>query len=226
MARLGVGQEPQHRYVAVLVLTMASFTFALAAPLGSDLARLISVTLQGATLIAAVATSGASRHLLRLSALIVGVAVLASFVAMFASDDPMGTVRLVQGALAIVAPVVVARGLGRVLREDGVTLQVVFGALAIYLLIGMSFAFVDGAVAALDSGHFFAQPRAGDGETDDHIYFSFVTLTTTGYGDLTASPGLPRALAILEAIFGQLYLVTVVALVVSNLGRARRPRDA
>jgi hypothetical protein len=85
----------------------------------------------------------------------------------------------------------------------------------------MSFAFLYGAVAALSSEPFFYQRGIGDGTSADRTYFSFVTLTTTGYGDLTANVGVPRALAILEAIFGQLYLVTVVALVMSNLGRRR-----
>jgi len=54
------------------------------------------------------------------------------------------------------------------------------------------------------------------------LYFSFVTQTTVGYGDLTAAGGFGRALAVLEALIGQLYLVTVIALLVSNLGPARR----
>ena len=53
------------------------------------------------------------------------------------------------------------------------------------------------------------------------VYFSFVTLTTVGYGDLTASNSVGRAFAVQEALFGQIYLVTVVALLVSNLGRQR-----
>ena len=56
----------------------------------------------------------------------------------------------------------------------------------------------------------------------DYLYFSFVTQTTVGYGDLTAAGGFGRALAVLEALIGQLYLVTVIALLVSNLGSARR----
>jgi len=62
----------------------------------------------------------------------------------------------------------------------------------------------------------------------DFLYFSFVTLTTTGYGDLSAAGNAGRALSVSEAILGQVYLVTVVAVVVSNLGRPapRRERRA
>jgi voltage-gated potassium channel Kch len=57
------------------------------------------------------------------------------------------------------------------------------------------------------------------------VYFSFVTLTTVGYGDLTAAFDAGRIASIFEALFGQLYLVSVVALLVANLGRERRVRD-
>ena len=56
----------------------------------------------------------------------------------------------------------------------------------------------------------------------DYVYFSFVTLTTVGYGDLTARQDVGRMCSILEALFGQLYLVSVVALLVANMGRSRR----
>jgi hypothetical protein len=50
------------------------------------------------------------------------------------------------------------------------------------------------------------------------MYFSFITLATVGYGDLVPALQLGRALAVLEGLTGQLYLVTVVALVVSRIG--------
>jgi hypothetical protein len=52
-----------------------------------------------------------------------------------------------------------------------------------------------------------------------------VTLTTTGYGDLTASTDGGRMCAILEALFGQLYLVSIVAVLVANMGRGPILRD-
>ena len=80
------------------------------------------------------------------------------------------------------------------------------------------------AIGTFDSRAFFAQQS--NATVADYLYFSFVTMTTTGYGDLTAAHGLGRALAVLEALIGQLYLVTVIALLVSNLsrrGRATQP---
>jgi uncharacterized membrane protein len=90
-----------------------------------------------------------------------------------------------------------------------------FGVLCIYLLIGSMFAFVFGIVDSLGSAPFFAQHAAPN--THNFLYFSFVTITTTGYGDLTAGTDVGRSLAIAEALVGQIYLVTVVAAIVGGL---------
>ncbi len=220
-------RAPRHRYGAVLLLTVATFSFTLAVTSDDRWVRLATVCLQGATLIAAVRVSDAPRRLQRLSVVVVVVAVFGALTVAVAAPDGSSGTHLLEALLAIVAPLAVAAGLRRQLRAEGVTLQVVFGALSIYLLLGLSFAFLYGAVAEYSSSPFFYQAGIGDGTSADRTYFSFVTLTTTGYGDLTANVGLPRALAILEAIIGQLYLVTVVALVMSNLGRRPRAgRDA
>jgi hypothetical protein len=69
---------------------------------------------------------------------------------------------------------------------------------------------------------FFAQP--GSHSAAEFLYFSFITLTTGGFGDLTAGDDVGRMMAVVEALIGQrqLYLVTVVALVVGNVGQRRR----
>ena len=90
-----------------------------------------------------------------------------------------------------------------------------FGVLCVYLLIGSAFAFAYGIISALDDGTFFAQMQRRRRQSD-FLYFSFATMTTTGYGDLTAAHDLGRSLAITEALIGQIYLVTVVALIVEQ----------
>jgi voltage-gated potassium channel Kch len=88
----------------------------------------------------------------------------------------------------------------------------------------MFFSFLDGAVASIEDGPFFA----GDPDTDrsDFLYFSYVTLSTVGYGDLSPVSDLGRMLAVAESLIGQIYLVTVVALIVANLRpRPRQPRQ-
>ena len=120
-----------------------------------------------------------------------------------------------------VAPVVIARDLWTHPRVTGHT---VAGALCVYLLVGMLFSALLGLAAGL-----FHEPvfrHHGDGTEADRLYFSFVTLTTTGYGDFAPGLGAARALAVLEALIGQLYLVTVVAVLVSRVGPLRRSGGA
>jgi uncharacterized membrane protein len=119
-------------------------------------------------------------------------------------------------ALALGAPVVIVR---RLVQQPVINIMTVAGALCVYLLAGLFFALLYGTMTVLRHGTFFAQQHGGTGV--DFVYFSFVTLTTTGYGDLTAGTDTGRMCAILEALFGQLYLVSIVALLVANMGRAR-----
>src|SRR6266576_787314 len=99
------------------------------------------------------------------------------------------------------------------------------GAICIYVLLGMLWAFVYQAMTALGSSQFFAQTSTPT--SADDLYFSFVTLTTVGYGDLTPATSLGRSFAVLEALTGQIYLVTIVSVLVSRLGRAHPgDRDA
>ena len=115
---------------------------------------------------------------------------------------------------------VILGGLLRLVRERGVVLQAVFGALAIYLLLGLAFGFLIGAVATAFDGAYFAQ--GSDGAQSQRVYFSYTVLTTSGFGDLTARTPPGRALAVLEMLIGQLYLVTVIAMLVGNLSRRDR----
>jgi hypothetical protein len=92
-----------------------------------------------------------------------------------------------------------------------------------YLLIGLFFAFVYGVIAAFGSGSLFAQGT--DGTSSLRLNFSFVTLATLGYGDYTPAGDLGHMVAIVEAPLGQVYLVTVVAVLVSRLGRPKDGRE-
>jgi hypothetical protein len=127
------------------------------------------------------------------------------------------------GAVALfyllLTPPALVVGLRKHFAEEGfVTLETMFGVLCLYLLVGLFFAFLYGAVDLYSDTPVFV---GGADERDDFLYFSFSTLTTTGYGDLVAATELGRSLAITEALIGQIYLVTVVALIVANI----RPRS-
>jgi hypothetical protein len=97
----------------------------------------------------------------------------------------------------------------------------VLGAVTIYMLVGLTFGFTVGAIASGVSTPYFAQGT--DANQPARLYYSFTVLTTTGFGDYTAGHRGGRALAVLEMLIGQLYLVTVIALLVGNLRRRPGP---
>ena len=109
----------------------------------------------------------------------------------------------------------------RVVRLERVTAQSIYAALSSYLLIGLMFASFFGALGYLVSGPFFSDGQPVNTQTLQ--YFSFTTLTTLGYGDFTAGGSFGRAVAVIEALTGQIFLATLVARLVSAYrGPARR----
>lgn len=155
---------------------------------------------------------------------IVGAAVLVSVIrsANGAFDDRSS--RVANGLLVALAPPAIVLGVVRDLRATRtVTFQSVFGVLCVYLLLGMLFAYIYGAIDRVSGSPFFAGGTPAT--VSNCLYFSFTTLTTVGYGDLTASTNLGHTLSVSEALLGQIYLVTIVSLIVANLGRRGASRD-
>lgn len=109
--------------------------------------------------------------------------------------------------LAAVAPVVVVR---RLMRHRIVTRGTLMGAISAYLLIPIAFFYAFLSVNNYGSGPFFGAEEA----SQSYMYFSLTTVATVGYGDFTAKTDLGRLLANTEALIGQIYLVSVVAMLV------------
>jgi hypothetical protein len=209
-----------YRYGVVLLLLLATFLF-LTAGLSGKWVPLVTVVLEGATLLAALAAARARRRLVRLATLVVAGGLVSGTLAVLLGTDPRGEIFLLNALLIGAAPVVIAES---ILRRKVIDLRTVLGAICIYILIGMVWASLYSAMGALDSRPFFDQIEKQETTTADYLYFSYVTQTTVGYGDLTAARNVGRALAVLEALIGQLYLVTVVALLVGRLGPGRLQR--
>jgi hypothetical protein len=207
-------------YGVVLLLVIASIVMQMSLP-ASDGSRFATIVLQAVTLLAAVWAADV-RGGTRVAALVAVVIVIASLITwVIRGDLPAAPAAIVNGLLVAVAPVAIARALLRDLRElHQVTTATLAGVLAIYLLAGMFFSFLYGVIGAIDANSLFAQVEHSDRE--DQLYFSFVTLCTVGYGDLTPGGGLPRTISVAEMLVGQIYLVTIVSLIVSNLGAVRR----
>jgi hypothetical protein len=209
-----------YRYGVLLVMILASLVFQLAAP-ETDWARLVTIVLQGITLLMALVASRVHPYLLRVALAAVSVAIIGSAAALIGLGVLGPTAgRGITALMVALAPASIARGTIVDVQKNGVSLHTMFGVLCIYLLLGSLFGFAYGIVGSLDSNPFFMQHAAET--TKNFLYFSFVTITTVGYGDLTAASNLGRSLAIAEALTGQIYLVTVVAAIVGGLGGRRR----
>lgn len=181
--------------------------------------RIAIVALFSVTLLFAFRTSRISVRAQR-AALVVVVVAIAVSVAATAGSERLAAV-VAGGVNAVLAFGALVAILRRLLRHHVViTGATVAGAACAYLLIGLFFASVYTFLGGVSAEPFFAQTIAED--SVDFLYFSFITLTTVGFGDLSAAGDLGRMLAAGEALAGQLFLVTVVALVVGNIGRSRR----
>jgi len=104
--------------------------------------------------------------------------------------------------------------LADVLRKGAVTADKIYGALCVYLIIGLTWGFMFLTLEGCQPGSFlFGQARLSGLEKDPAtlVYFSFVTLSTVGYGDITPLSPPARSFAFMEAIIGQIYLAVLVA---------------
>jgi hypothetical protein len=130
---------------------------------------------------------------------------------------------------------VIAVLLTRILRQQDVTTDTIYGGICVYLLAGVAWAYAYDLIETVAPGSF----AFGEGALPDDFsaatqadrsrrffFFSFVTLTTLGYGDITPVTHQARAIAILEAVVGPLFLAIFIARLVGlHMVQARRERD-
>lgn len=209
--------QARFRYGAVFTITVALTVFALSVG-DTNIGRTLELLAAGAALTVAVETSGARPSVRRTAGWAIALAVITVVVGSLIGSPTPAIPLLSTAVLLALTVAVISGGLIRLIFDRGVDLTAVFGALSVYLLIGLAFGFLIGAIAVGISGDYFAQGT--DGTQADRVYFSFTSLTTTGFGDFTARTRAGHALSVLEMLIGQLYLVTVIALLVSNLRHA------
>jgi len=167
-----------------------------------------------AVLLSAVIVVGAGRRTRLIAILLAIPSVLGRWVDHFypSFPDPIYLV----GGLLFVAFVVVQM-LRFTLRAPRVNVEVLCAAIANFLMLGLIWIFAYQLVALLDPSSFSFSSNPGakamDGATA--FYFSFVTLSTVGYGDITPVSSVARMLAILEAIVGMFYMTVLVARLVA-----------
>jgi hypothetical protein len=222
----------QHRYGIVLLLTVAAVIDVIVAP-DTPLSRGIGLLLQGGTLLVVIVTAREAASVRRARGAVAAALLIALAAGVALSVIPRWFGALAAAAAVAAVLIVLVRGVARLVREQGVSLQAVAGALAIYMLVGLTFAFAISVIAYAGPKYFAQSGHQSSGEgalfsLSEETYFSFTTLTTTGYGDLTPATSVGHAIAVLEMLLGQIYLVTVIGLLVGNLNRgaSRREGDA
>jgi hypothetical protein len=203
----------------LLVLILGS-TVATAAASGSRWSRVVTLVGLGGTLLYAMWTSRAGHRLRRAAMILVPIMVVGAAIPAATSDEPLAR-SIVSAVSAVLVLSAASAVLSRLRTHAKITIQTVLGALCIYLLFGLFFASIYALIGSASGDAFFAQ-GAGVGSSVNYVYFSFVTIATVGYGDLSAAGNLGKMLAASEGLIGQLFLVTVVALVVSNIGKTRK----
>jgi hypothetical protein len=201
-------------YGTLLILIVVAYSV-MALVENTKWARAVTSALFGATLLLALHTSHIRGRIMRIVSVIVVLTVAWQAALAITDHEPFRGATVIGVLLVVAAPFVI---LFRIFRHPVINLETILGAIDAYILVGMAFAAIYGAFDVVD-GPFFAQ---GHESGVKFLYFSFVVITTLGFGDLTPRADLGRVIVSLEALLGQLFLVTVVAVLVANLGRAAR----
>jgi hypothetical protein len=203
----------------VLVLLIGTVFFSISAP-NEQWAWLATTATLAATLTLAMLVSGAQKRVVRIGIALAASGLVLSTVIALTQQDTRRYLSVTSLLLTLLAAGAIIR---RVRLHAEINMLTILGAVCIYVLLGMSFAFIFECIGEFGSRPFFSAHEAGT--RSDYTYFSFVTMATVGYGDLTAQGGLGRAFTVTEGLLGQIYLVTTVAALVGNLGGTRRSRE-
>lgn len=223
--RLGRFIHPSEQKSIAPVLGLTVLAMTLSPLLGdNNLGRGVEVAMIGTSAVVALHRTGVHRAIRRVAIVVVVLATVVAASIPVLHDGTSGALEVTAVGLFVglllITPVLV---MVRLMLRPRITVDTLAGALTAYLQIGIFFGALFLFVAMVTfPTHFFAQTSSI--VYSDYEYFSFITMTTVGYGDLTPATRIGQTLASIEAVAGQVFLVTVVALTVSNLGRPIRKR--
>jgi Ion channel len=203
---------PTDRFGRLLVLLVLAFVFT---GLTANATRYLAGLINALVLVVAVRSTGMAVSRLRLGIYIaVGLVSLTALVVVNEDSRPGAVAPLLQAGILLI----VMRAIGaRVLQHERVTTETVLGAICLYVLVGLMFSWIYTSMFG-----FYEQPAlvASGGEADP-MYYSFVTLTTVGFGDVVSTIEFVRRITLIEAMAGQIFLATLVARLVSMIGMER-----
>ena len=205
---------PQGLWACLFLLFVAQLMGPL---IDSPAVRLITSLLFSLFLIAGVIQLAQQRGLRILASLLAVAAIMLRWVGHALPTPPVIGAGLI--AAMLLMSLLTLIGIDRVFRDDRpVTTERIAGAVAVYLLFGLTWAYLYGLLDHLLPGAFSLPDVTDAGDptrTESFTYFSFITLTTLGYGDITPVHPVARMCAVVQALFGQLYPATLLARLVS-----------
>jgi hypothetical protein len=194
--------------VFALVLT----TYVLASLLANHGWSAVILTIAtSATSVVSLTSSHARATTVRAAAWLSALTVLLAAVAAISDDRTwLNFASVIQIVLLTIAMGAVLR---RVVTSAEVGFRTILGAISVYTVLGILFTFLYGTIDRIQSGPFFE--GVGQPQSNDFLFFSYTTLTTTGYGNLVPGGQPGRMISGLEMMLGQIFLVTLVAGLVS-----------
>jgi Ion channel len=207
-----LGRAEQASDAFGLVFLLVLVTYALASLIENHgWTSVILTTATGATSVVALVSSHARGQFVRVALLLAVLAVVLAAVGAVADDRTwLNLATVIQVSLLTVAMAAVLR---RVVTAPEVGSRTILGALSVYAVLGILFTFLYGVIERVQGGAFFeGHPHPA---SSDFLFFSYTTLTTTGYGNLVPGGQPGRLISGLEMMAGQIFLVTLVAGLVS-----------
>jgi hypothetical protein len=205
-------------YGLVLILILTTFVVTMTLPPQGWGGRVVAVAVAGLTAIIALTSSDVRLERVRLAVGAALAAVIASALAKaFSSDALLGAAFAVDSLLLAVAAVTILR---RVILSAVVDFRTILGAISVFTLLGLLFGFLFLALGRLVAGDVFT--GVSHAQARDYLFFSYTTLTTTGYGNLVPARQPGMMFAGLEMLLGQIFLVTLIAGLVSLWRPQRR----
>jgi len=209
-------------YGLVLLLIVITFIVFMTLPPEGWGGRVAAVAVAGITAVVALTSSDVRPARVRLAAIVTAAAVVAAFLAKQIPSDRLLGISF--GTVAILLGIAALTILRRVVFGTGdVEFRTILGAISVFTLLGLLFAFLFIAFSRWTDDPFFTgTPHA---QASDYVFFSYTTLTTTGYGNLVPAGRVGQSFAVLEMLVGQIFLVTLVAGLVS-LWRPSRAKAA
>ena len=210
--RLELAERIGDAYGLVLILILITFVVMMTLPPEGWGGRVAAIAVAGLTAIIAFTSSDVRPARVRLAIVVAAAAVVAAGIAESASSQQLlGTAFGAVSILLAIAAVAILRRV--IIGVSKVDVRTILGAISVFTLLGLIFAFLYFGFSRWSHSDFFT--GVDQARSSDYLFFSYTTLTTTGYGNLVPAGTLGQSFAVFEMLVGQIFLVTLVAGLVS-----------